>query len=93
MQSLPLLLLTGLALLAADVLTGVLNALAQIGFRLADRTDVSREVADLLLVDALDNDGVGVGRLKADGFGRVENDGVREANVDGSFLPPSAAAR
>lgn len=27
-----------------------------------------------------------LGRLKADGFGRVENDGVREADVDGQLL-------
>src|SRR3954454_5070762 len=44
--------LAGLAGLAADVLAGVAHALALVWLGLAGRTDLGRDLADQLLVDA-----------------------------------------
>src|SRR5580765_224454 len=46
--------LAGLAGLAADLLAGVLHALALVGLRLAGRPDLGGDLADELLVDADD---------------------------------------
>src|SRR5699024_4374290 len=52
-RSLPFLLLTGLAFLAADMLIVVTDALAQIRLRPAHVADIGGHCADLLLVYAL----------------------------------------
>src|SRR5699024_3212220 len=66
-HSLPLLrALAGLAFLAAHILAGVADALALIGFRRPLLADFGGKLADLLLVDARDHDGVGVGGIDLD---------------------------
>src|ERR1700761_2791984 len=65
-ESFALLLL--LPFLAEDILAGILDALALIGLRLAPATDLGGNLADLLLVDARDVHGHGIGRHDGDAF-------------------------
>src|SRR5665647_1880101 len=68
-----------LAYLAADLLAGVPNTLALVGLGLADLTDVRRDLAHLLLVDATDRQlGRALHREGDAGRGRHRNR-VREA--------------
>src|SRR3569832_1594516 len=63
-----------LTFLAEDVFAGVLHALALIGFRTAEAADFGGHLADLLLVDAGDDD---FGRLR-----RCDRDALRDRIVD-----------
>src|SRR3569623_562722 len=63
-----------LPFLAEDVLAGVLHALALVRFRTAEAADLGRDLADLLLVDAGDDD---LGRLR-----RRDRDALRDRIVD-----------
>src|SRR5262245_24139987 len=76
----------GLAFLAPDDLVFVANALALVRLGLAHVADVGGELADLLLVGALDDDGVGVGHLDGDALRRLERDRVGVADDQGEAL-------
>ncbi len=71
------LLLSGLAELAADVLANVVDTLALVRLGRTLRTDLSGDLADLLLVDALDVDVGVVGNLEGDALGSLDDDRVR----------------
>src|SRR3954452_18231000 len=72
-------LLTSLSDLAADLLAGVPHALALVRVGLAQLADVRGDLADLLLVDALDREaGRAVGG-EGDALGRPHGDGVAVA--------------
>src|SRR4051794_30209649 len=74
--------LTSLSDLAADVLAGVAHALALVGLGLAELADVRGDLADQLLVDALDAE---VGRVldgERDALGRLEGDRVAVAELE-----------
>src|SRR5262249_30611119 len=66
----------GLAFLAAYRFVFVADALTLVRFRLAGRPDLGRELADLLLVGALDDDRGRVGQLDGHAIGRGHRDGV-----------------
>src|SRR4051812_30735252 len=67
--------------LPADVLALVTDALALVWLGRPHLADLGRDLADLLLVDALDDD-LGRGRnVVGDPRGRVLDDRVREADV------------
>src|ERR1051326_8973950 len=69
----PLLLLP---FLAEDVLVGVLHALALVGLGRTEPADFGRDMPDLLLVDARDNDLRRFRRRNRDAFGNREIDVV-----------------
>src|SRR6266545_2080250 len=68
--------------LAADVLALVTDALALVRLGRAHLANLGRDLADLLLVDALDDDLRGYGHLEADALRRVDDDGMRVADVE-----------
>src|SRR5206468_12659110 len=70
--------LTGLARLAADVFARVLHALRLVRIGLAESTDLRRDLADRLFVDA--RNAALLRRLdrERDAGGRIDLDGVRE---------------
>ena len=63
------LLSTGLAFFAADDFVVVLDALALVGFGRSLTTNFCCKLADLLLVDTLDNDMVCIGNVDLDVLG------------------------
>ena len=65
-----------------DVLADVADALALVGLRLAEVTDLGGDLADLLLVDAADHDLGGRGHLEADAVGSRVVDRVAEAECE-----------
>src|SRR5687768_775141 len=75
-QSSPLL-ASGLARLPADLLTCVLDALPLVRLRLAQRADLRRDLADDLLVRALDHHDRRLLRRQLDALRRLELDRVR----------------
>ena len=68
--------LTSLSGLAQDALVRVLDALALVGFRSAQLADVSGDLANDLLVGALDDHFVSVRQFESDAFRRVDGDRV-----------------
>src|SRR5437868_3221972 len=68
--------------LAAHVLALVADALALVGLGRAHRPHLGRGLADLLLVDALHDDLRRHGHLEGDPGPRLDDDGVREADVE-----------
>mgnify|MGYP000711962744 CR=1 FL=1 len=64
------------------MLVNVLDALAQIGFRLTDGANIGGKIANLLLVDALDHDGGLVGRFELNILRRVQNDGIGKLPIN-----------
>ena len=65
-------LFTGLTGFTANVLVGIFDTLAMVGFRGSLATDDGADLADFLFVNALYDDGVGVRNLKSDA-GRLCN--------------------
>src|SRR3954470_17364572 len=74
--------LTSLSDLAADVLAGVPDALALVRLGLAELADVGGDLADQLLVDALDAEAGLVLDRERDAVGRVEDDRVAVAELE-----------
>src|SRR5437764_13898462 len=70
----------GLAFLAADNFVLVADALALVGFRLADRANLGGILSDCLLVRAADNDRVRVRHLDGHALGRLLDDVIRIAD-------------
>src|SRR5262249_41186366 len=68
--------------LTANVLALVADALALVGLGRAHLADLSRDLADLLLVDALNGDLRRRGNLEGDALRRVDDDRVRVADVE-----------
>src|SRR6185503_15775220 len=79
----PLLLLT---FLAEDVFAGVLHALALIGLRTTEAADLGGHLADLLLVDAGDDDFSRLGRRDGDALRDRVVDVVRVAELQVELL-------
>ena len=75
-------LLSGLAQLAANDLALVVDALALIRLRGTPLAHVSGNLADLLLVDALDHDLRGGGHLEGDAVDRLDDDGMGMSQED-----------
>ena len=73
--------LTSLSDLAADVLAGVANALALVGLGLAQLADVGSDLADELLVDALDAEPGRALDREGDAVGGVERDRVASSRA------------
>src|SRR4029077_2243619 len=74
--------LTSLSDLAADVFAGVAHALALVGLGLAELADVRSDLADQLLVDALDAETGPTVHRDCDDSGRVERDRVAVAELE-----------
>src|SRR5262245_43703363 len=70
-----------LAGLAEDALVGVADALALVRLGLADLADVGRHLADQLLVGTQHRDPGRRRDLEGDPLGRVDQDGMREAEL------------
>jgi len=68
------------------MLIHILDALAMIGFGLADSADVRGKCANDLLVDTLHHDSVLVGGLEGHVLGSDTNDVVAEADLDDQIL-------
>src|SRR5690606_25719642 len=75
-----------LGFLHDDLLAGVADALALVGLRLAERADLGRHLAHLLLVGTADHD-LGLRRgSQGDAFRRGEHHRVGEAQVQAQVL-------
>ena len=79
-------LFTGLTGFAADLLAGVLHALAEVGFGRSLGADDGSDLADGLLVDALDDNRGVIGDLEADPVFLFKVDGVGVAEVERQLL-------
>src|SRR5918999_1392223 len=90
-------LLAGLADLAPDLLVAVADALALVGLRRPDGSDLRRHLANPLLVYPAHDDSRGVGHLELYALARREGDRVREPDlqvyVPSLELGPVADAR
>src|SRR5699024_4387019 len=81
-----LLLRAGLAFLAADVLVGVTDALALVGFRRTLLADFRSKLADLLLVRTGDDDRVRIRNVDRDAVGLGHRNLMRVAEVHNQIL-------
>ena len=86
-------LLTSLSDLAADVLAGVAHALALVRLGLAELADVGGDLADVLLVDALDRELGGLSTAKVMPSGASTVTGWLKPSANSSGSGPWTATR
>ncbi len=75
-------LLTGLSGLAADIFTGILDTLTEVGLRRSLGSDNSSNLSYSLLVDALNKDSCLIGTLELDTVSFLEDNGMRVTETE-----------